>query len=148
MPFQFSLRALLRLRNVEERRERLRLTVLNISRGRLRNEYEETCRRGLLEFERVQNRLQGGISGAEFRLEEASLRASGQRRREMAALLEALELQVQKQIAAFAESQKKRKILESLREREYLAFQQIERRHEQQRVDDLFARRSSLQQGR
>ncbi|HTV56175.1 MAG TPA: hypothetical protein VMI06_14830, partial [Terriglobia bacterium] len=133
MPFHFSLQALLRLRNVEEHRERLRLTVLNISRGRLRSEYEEAGRRALLEFERVQKSLQGGMSGAEFRLEDASLQASGQRRREMAALLEALELQVRKQITVFAESQKKRKILESLREREYLAFQQIERRHEQQR---------------
>jgi flagellar export protein FliJ len=147
MAFQFSLRGLLRLRNVEERRERLRLTVLNISRGRLRSEYEEAGRRALLEFERVQKSLQDGMSGAEFRLEDASLRASGQRRREMAALLEALELQVRKQITAFAESQKKRKILESLREREYLAFQQIETRHEQQRVDDLFARRSTLDRG-
>jgi flagellar export protein FliJ len=144
MAFQFSLRALLRLRNVEEHRERLRLTVLNASRGRLRTEYEEAGRRALLEFERLQQRLQGGMAAAEFRLEDASLQASGQRRREMAALLEALELQVQKQITVFAESQRKRKIVESLREREYHAFQQIESRHEQQRIDDLFARRSTL----
>jgi flagellar export protein FliJ len=146
MPFQFSLRALLRLRHVEERRERLRLTVLNTSRGRLRHQYDEAGRQALVEFEQLQHRLQDGMSGAEFRLEDASLQASGNRRREMAALLEALELQIHKQITVFSESQKKRKILESLREREYLAFRQIESRHEQQRIDDLFARRLSLHQ--
>jgi flagellar export protein FliJ len=144
MPFQFSLRALLRLRHVEERRERLRLTLLNTSRGRLRNEYDETGRQALAEFERLQLRLKDGMPGAEYRLEDASLQASGKRRREIAALLEALELQIRKQITIFSESQKKRKTLESLRERQYLAFRQIENRHEQQRIDDLFARRPNL----
>lgn len=141
MPFQFSLRALLRLRHIEERRERLRLTLLNTARGRLHNEYEEAGRQTLLDFERLDRRLHDGISGGEFRFEENSLEALHKRRREISAMLEALDLQIQKQIGAFSESQKKRKILENLRERELHVYQQAENRREQQRIDDLFARR-------
>ena len=144
MPFQFSLRALLRLRLIEERRERLRLTLFHSSRGRLHNEYEGVSRQMLVEFERLDRRLKDGISGAEFRLEENSLQASQKRRREMSAMLEALDLQIQKQIVAFSDSQKKRKILESLRERELRAYEQIENRREQQRINDLFAQRREL----
>lgn len=141
MPFHFSLRALLRVRQVEERRERLRLTLLNASRARLRNDYDEIGRHRLEEFKEFERRLGKGVSGAELRFDQASLQISAKRRRELAALMEALELQRQKQIATFAESQKKRKALDLLREREWRAFQQIEDRREQQRTDDLFARR-------
>jgi flagellar export protein FliJ len=141
VPFEFSLRGLLRLRRVQERRERMRLALLNSSRARARNEFEEAQQQGLLAFEELNRKLQAGIPGAEFRLEHASLQPLAKRRRELEALAEALELQMRKQIEVFGESQKKRKVLESLRDRQRKAFEQIENRREQQRIDDLFARR-------
>ena len=143
MPFQFSLRALLRLRHIEEQRERLRLKLLNSSRARVRHEYEEVGRAALVEFEQLDHRLRDGLAGAELLLGENTLQASRKRRQELTALIETLERQIQKQISSFSESQKKRKILESLRERELRAYQQIENRREQQRIDDAFARRSN-----
>lgn len=141
MPFQFPLRGLLRLRRIYEQCERMRLILLNASRARLRRESEEAGRQRTAEFEALELRLQGGMPGAEFRLEESSLQLAAARQRELNALIEALQLQVQKQVEAFSECQKKRKILESLRDRQSKAYQQIEDRREQQRTDDLFARR-------
>ncbi len=141
MPYQFSLRALLRIRRIYEQRERMRLTLLNAARARLRNEYDETGRQRAQGFEELEEKLEKGIEGTEFQFEEASLRLMANRQRELAALIEAIELQVRKQAEAFRESQMKRKILDSLNERERLAYEQIEGRREQQRIDDLFTRR-------
>ncbi|MGH9398289.1 MAG: flagellar export protein FliJ [Terriglobia bacterium] len=141
MAYQFSLRALLRIRRIYEQRERMRLTLLNASRARLRNEYDEAGRQRVQGFEELEQRLEEGMSGAEFQFEEASLQRAANRQRELSALIEALELQVRKQVEVFRESQMKRKILDSLSERERLAYQQVEDRREQQRIDDLFTRR-------
>jgi flagellar export protein FliJ len=141
MPFRFSLRALLRLRHLEEQRERMRLMLLHSSRASLRNEFEEVGREALAEFEQLDHRLRAGLSGAELLLEEDVLQASRGRRRELTALMESLEVQVRMQISTFSESQKKRKILERLRERQLHAYEQVDGRREQQRIDDLFARR-------
>jgi flagellar export protein FliJ len=141
MPFEFSLRSLLRLRRVQEQRERMRLALLNSSRVRARNERDEADRQAVLGFETFHQKLQAGLSGAEFHLERVSLQLLAKRRRDLEALIEALNLQMQKQVEVFGESQKKRKVLESLRERQLKAFELIQNRREQQRVDDLFARR-------
>ena len=143
MAFQFSLRSLLRLRRTYEQRERLRLALLNSSRARLRHDLEEAASQRVQEFEGFMTRLQAGLTGAEFHLDEASLQQSAKKQHELSALLAALELQVKKQVEAFRESQMKRKTLDSLRERELHAFQMIENRREQQLIDDLFARRQA-----
>lgn len=141
MPFEFPLRGLLRLRKIYEQRERMRLTLLNGSRVRLRQECDDVSRKRALEFEALEHKLQAGMAGVDFRLEEASLQLQATQQRELAALIEAMEIQVRKQVEMFSESQKKRKSLDSLRDRQLKVFQQVEGRREQQRIDDLFARR-------
>ncbi|MGH9328282.1 MAG: flagellar FliJ family protein [Terriglobia bacterium] len=144
MPFQFSLRALLRLRLTYEKRERMRLALLNATMAQLRNEYEETGEQRKTSFEELQERLRSGISGVELHLGNASLQNSANRLRELIAEMKTMELQVRKQTDAFLESQKTRKILDSLREREWQVYEQIESRREQQRIDDLFNERRSI----
>ncbi|MGH9435727.1 MAG: flagellar export protein FliJ [Terriglobia bacterium] len=143
MPYQFSLRTLLRVRRIYEQRERMRLILLNGARARLRNEFDETGRQRAQGFEELEDKLEKGIAGTEFQFEEASLQLMANRQRELAALIEAIDLQVRKQSEAFRESQIKRKILDSLNERERLAYEQIEDRRDQQRIDDLFTRRQT-----
>lgn len=143
MAFQFSLRALLRLRLTYEKREHMRLALLNAALGQLRNEYEETGQQKKLGFGQLESRLQAGMTGAELHLETASLQKSANRLRELISQMRTMELQVRKQTDAFLESQKKRKILDSLREREWRVYEQIEVRREQQRIDDLFNERRS-----
>ncbi|MDE3181399.1 MAG: flagellar FliJ family protein [Acidobacteriota bacterium] len=141
MPYQFSLRALLRIRRIYEQKERMHLTLLNASRNRVRREHDETLKQQAESFEVLEHRLEQGISGAEFGLEASSLQRMVAHRRELAAIIEALGLQVKKQTAIYRESQTKRKILDSLDERQRAEYQRIEDRREQQRIDDLFARR-------
>lgn len=141
MPFQFSLRALLRLRQTYEKRERMRLTVLNVAYGRLLQEYRESAEQRMLVFEQLEQQLQGGISGSELQIPSASLQQSNDTRRKLIGQIKDLELQVRKQTETYLESQRKRKILDSLRERELRAFELDANRREQQRIDDLFVRR-------
>lgn len=141
MPFDFQLRGLLRLRKVHEQRERMRLILLNASRSRLRAELDEAARRRVAAFEALERKLESGMEAGELAMEEALLQGSLLRRNEIAKLIEALDLQVARQVEAYWESQKKRKVIESVREREWHEYRLIEDRREQQRVDDLFARR-------
>ena len=145
MAFQFSLRALLRLRQTYEKRERMRLTVLNVAYGRLQQEYQESGEQRMLVFEQLEQQLQKGISGSELRAASTSLQHSNDRRRQLTGQMKDLELQVRKQTETYLESQTKRKILDSLRERELRAFELDENRREQQRIDDLFVQRQRFQ---
>lgn len=145
MPFQFSLRALLRLRQTYEKREHMRLTALNVAYGRLQQEYQESGERRMLGFEQLTKQLQEGISGSELRVATTSLQHSTSRRRQLTGKMKDLELQVRKQTESYLESQRKRKILDSLRQRELWAFVLEENRREQQRIDDLFVQRRRFQ---
>lgn len=145
MPFDFQLRGLLRLRKIHEQRERMRLMVLNASRGRVRAEIDETASRRAREFESLERRLEAGMAAEDVQLEEASLQLTYRRQQELVKLIEALDLQVSKQVEIFWESQKKRKVIESVRERQWKAYRLIEERREQQALDDLFAQRLETQ---
>ncbi|HEV2500336.1 MAG TPA: hypothetical protein VGY31_12220 [Terriglobia bacterium] len=145
MPFDFQLRGLLRLRKIYEQRERMRLMVLNASRGRVRAEIDETASRREREFEALERRLEAGMAAEDVQLEEASLQLTYRRQQELVKLIEALDLQVSKQVEVFWESQKKRKVIESVRERQWKAYRLIEERREQQALDDLFAQRLETQ---
>lgn len=145
MPFDFQLRGLLRLRKIYEQRERMRLMVLNASRGRVRVEIDETASRRAREFEALERRLEAGMAAEDVQLEEASLQLTYRRQQELVKLIEALDLQVGKQVEIFWESQKKRKVIESVRERQWKAYRLIEERREQQALDDLFAQRLETQ---
>lgn len=147
MAFQFSLRALLRLRQSYEQRERMRLSLLNAAYSRLRQEYEEAGRQRKLGMEDLAHRLHGGIYGSELRAATLLLEQSTARQFQLKEQMKALELQVQNQTAIYLESQKKRKILESLRERELRAYELDANRREQQRIDDLFVQRRRFQTG-
>lgn len=143
MPFEFQLRGLLRLRKVHEQRERMRLMLLNASRSRLRSELDAAAKRAASEFEALERRLEAGMLARDLQLDEAMLRVASHRQRELGRLIEALDLQVNKQVEVFWESQKKRKVIESVRERQWQAYHLIEERRAQQHLDDLFAQRAA-----
>lgn len=146
MPFQFSLRALLRLRQSYEQRERLRLTLLNAAYNRAEQGYKEARQQRSLGSQQLGKQLQDGIRGSELRAAAASLQQSADRQSQLREQMKALEVQAQKQTEMFLESQKKRKIIESLRERELQAFELDENRRSQQRIDDLYVQRRRFQQ--
>lgn len=143
MPFEFQLRGLLRLRKVHEQRERMRLMLLNVSRSRLRSELDDAASRRAREFDALELRLEAGMLAGDLHLDQASLEAATLRHQELGRLIEALDLQVSKQVEVFWMSQKKRKVIESVRERQWQAYHLIEERRAQQQLDDLFAQRAA-----
>jgi flagellar export protein FliJ len=138
MVFRFSLEALRRLRLAYEKREHLRLAVLNAEYARLQGRYEDLeAQRGLI-FEQLEERLEEGMTAGEFQISAALMQPTAQQRNHVRRQMLELEPQVRKQTAAYLDSQRKRKILDSLRERQLRAFELDENRWEQQRMDDLF----------
>lgn len=147
MPYEFRLRPLLRIRRVYEQREWLRLALLHASRIRTADERDDVARERAQGFERLEQGLEHGMAGADFHSLEAELQLMRGHQRELAALLEALELQIQTQTATFQQAQANRKMLENLDARERQAYELIQDRREQQRIDDLFARRRKAASG-
>jgi len=141
MPFQFSLRALHRLRQTYEKRERMRLTMLNAAFGRLQQNYQETGRQRMADLTQLEGNLQTGMAGNELKVTATSLQHSAARLNQLKNQIKELEFQVRRQTEIYLETQKKRKILDSLRERELRTFELDENRREQQRIDDLFVQR-------
>ena len=147
MAFRFSLRALLRLRQSYEERERLRLAAVTSRLYQLRSQYEDWKREkqraemGLVEI------MKAGMVAVEFHFATASLAAENRRLKLMLAEIAKVEQEYQAQQAAYAEARKKCKILERLRERQMEAYQLEQGRREQQQVDDLFAMRQGARHG-
>lgn len=141
MPYQFRLRPLLRIRRIYEQREWLRLALLHASRIRTSEERDEVARERIQGFERLEQSLERGVDGVDFQAREAELQLMLGHQRELAELLEALQLQIHTQTETFQHAQANRKMLENLDERERQTYEVIQNRREQQRIDDLFARR-------
>ena len=145
MPFHFSLQPVLRLQQSLEERERLRLALiiaalnkLNQHRQRLDQQKAELAN-GLAE------RLKAGMAAVEIHFERARLVAIEQQKNNLLQQKDKLEQQRAAQEQAFREAQRKRKTLESLRDRKLEQYRRIQRRREQERVDDLFGLRHAVQ---
>lgn len=147
MPYQFRLQPLLRIRRVYEQREWLRLALLHASRIRTADERDEIASDRAKRFDRLEQSLERGMPGADFQPLEAELQLMLGHQKELAALLEALQLQIQTQTEHFQQAQASRKMLENLDAREKQAYELIQNRREQQRIDDLFARRGGVGSG-
>jgi|YelNatPaOPRAMG01_1025707.scaffolds.fasta_scaffold35929_2 flagellar export protein FliJ len=139
MTFRFSLQALLRFQQTYEKRERLRLAVLNAEYARLQGRYQESDEQRSLIFGQLEERLREGTAAGEFQFGAVLVQHAAQQRSRIRRQMMELEPQLRIQTAAYLDSQRKRKILDSLRERQLRAFELDENRREQQRIDDLFS---------
>jgi flagellar FliJ protein len=143
MAFRFGLKSVLRLRQSLEDRERLRLALVLGAISRI----DRQCQQLDLDRSRIlsdaRDSLQAGISAAELQFEHA--RASVAARSKAPLLLQKVRLDKERvaQEQALVEAQRKRKILEKMRERQLELYREIERRMEQQQMDDLHSARST-----
>jgi len=145
--FRFTLQALLKLRLGYEERERLRLTAVISRLHQLRSQYESWQQQKQMAEIKLSEQMKTGMVAVEFHFAQASLEAEDRRLKLVLAEIAKVEQLRQTQQAAYVEAQKKRKILERLRERQAEAYRLVEDRHEQQRQDELFAIRQSRTQG-
>jgi flagellar export protein FliJ len=138
MAFRFPLQALLRVRQSYEERERRRLALLNTQIGRLQQEHEILNQEGVSAWAQISLGLKAGMSGAELQFEMASMTTRAYRQEELRKQIARLQQERIVQERLFREAQKRRKILDSLRERKLRDYLEVRGRQEQQQVDDLF----------
>ncbi|HXJ96865.1 MAG TPA: flagellar export protein FliJ [Terriglobia bacterium] len=141
MPFHFSLQPVFRLRQSLEERERLRLAMIIGYLNQLNQLIEKLDQEKLRLSSGLEDRLKAGITAGELQFELARKAALEQQKKGLRQQLAKLEEQRAAQKQAFREAQRKRKIVENLRDLKLELYRQEEARREQQRVDDLFGLR-------
>jgi flagellar export protein FliJ len=138
MAFHYSLEALLRVRQIHERREEEMLGAI-ISKISAVQMQIENAREALLDSRRLllQN-MADGVAGSELQF-AANCDAGRAFYLEMLQNhLQQLEKQRVEQGKIYREARQRREVLESYRERQLQIYNQEQSRREQQRVDDLF----------
>jgi len=145
--FRFPLQALLKLRLGYEERERMRLAAVISRLHQLRSQYELWQQQKQTAEIKLSQQMRTGMVAVEFHFAQASLQAEDRRLKLVLAEIDKVEQLRQAQQVAYLEAQKKRKILERLRERQAEAYRLVEERREQQQQDELFAARQSRTQG-
>ncbi len=138
MPFHFPLQPVFRLRQSLEERERLRLAVIIGYINQVNQLIEKLDREKLRVSNGLEERLKAGMAAGELQFELARKAAIEQQKKALRQQLAKLEEQRAAQEQAFREAQRKRKIVENLRDLKLELYRQEEARREQQRVDDLF----------
>ena len=141
MPFHFSLQPVYRLRQSLEERERLRLAMIIGYLNQLNQLVEHLDQEKLRVSRGLEERLKAGMTAGELQFELARVAAFEQQKKGVRLQIAKLEEQRAAQEQAFREAQRKRKIVENLRDLKLELYRQEEARREQQRVDDLFGRR-------
>jgi len=141
MPFHFSLQPVFRLRQSLEERERLRLAVIIGYLNQLNQLVEHLDQEKRRIASGLEERLKTGMAAGELQFELARMAAFEQQKKGVRLQLAKLEEQRAAQEQAFREAQRKRKIVENLRDLKLELYRREEARREQQRVDDLFGQR-------
>lgn len=141
MPFHFSLQPVFRLRQSLEERERLRLAMIIGYLNQLNQLIEQLDQEKLRVSSALEKTLKAGMTAGELQFELARTAGIELQKKSVRLQIAKLEEQRAAQEQAFREAQRKRKIVENLRDLRLELYRQEEARHEQQRVDDLFGQR-------
>ena len=141
MPFIFSLESLLRFRISQELAERLKLEAIVAEQSRIRGWIEELADAAIEAQAAFQQRLAGGVTGADLRLELSRLANFDLVRNQLRTRLAEAEQRRVTQAEAFVLARRNREILEELRRRKLREYRLHEARREQQDLDDLFLMR-------
>lgn len=141
MSFHFSLQPVFRLRQSLEERERLRLAMIIGYLNQLNQLIQQLDQERRQVSSGLEQRLKAGMTAGELHFELARKAALEQQKKGLRQQLAKLEEQRAAQEQTFREAQRKRKIIENLRDLKLELYRQEEARREQQRVDDLFGLR-------
>lgn len=141
MAFHFRLQPLLRLRQSLEDRERLRLKLILSAINQLRLQCERLDQDVADTAQDLYQHLAAGMAAADVQLVRVRIVSSRRRKELLLQKMAAMTEQRNKQERAFREAQRKRKILERLRELQLDAYHREQARREQQRLDDEFGLR-------
>jgi len=138
MGFRFSLKALLRVRGIYERRERQRLESIARRLVYAQRQLAALRKRKLEETGSLAKGLEAGMSGAELHFQTACFTAHERLCNMAAQAVEDLRKQHQGQLAVYQRVRKDLEVIERLRERQLYAYRKNQVRKDQQQANDLF----------
>ena len=142
MPFRFPLDGLLRLRATLTRQEEMHLEAIAHQLNLARQQLEDMQKRRQ-EFDRkLQEELAKGTLGGELQLRMVGRRGLREVEQRLARLLGELQRAWSQQREKYKEARQRQEVLESVRQNQFASYRQIQRRREQQLVDDLFRSRT------
>jgi len=141
MAFHFRLQPLLRLRQSLEDRERLRFRLILSAINQLRLQCEKLDQDVENAAQDLCKHLAAGMAAADLQLVRIGILSSRRQKELLLRKMVAMAEQRNQQERAFRDAQRKRKILERLRDLQLEAYRREEGRREQQRLDDEFGLR-------
>lgn len=144
MAFRFSLGPVLRLRISYERLERLRLLAITAMLVRVREEIAAAAREEAAARNSRSEMLSRGSAAAEIQLGVSAEQARARRNRELSNRVAALERLHVKQSQLYQAARRKRKVIESLRDRRLQEYRREQDRKAQQGIDELYLLRRGI----
>jgi flagellar export protein FliJ len=145
MAFQFSLAAVLRVRESIEEREECTLQSIQLEVASTRHQIEELSARIGGAHRTREKALQQTISGGHLHTLLWEEQAAEQRLRSMLGQLQVLEQARDKQMKVYQAAHREREMLTDIRKRQKDIYEREWLREEQKRLDDIFmARRHRL----
>ena len=138
MPFRFSLQAVLRCRESFERREQQRLEAITGELAKAKQQREQAKLERANASGLLQKKLRQGMTAMEMQFELACDRARVRRIVALNDHVTKLEELRRRQLEVFRKAQQQRTIIENLRDRQLAAYHLIQKRREQQEMDDRF----------
>lgn len=144
MRFRFKLDALLRVRRVAERQQRLLLHRIGMQAASARSELSQLQAAEQQSRAAFSGRLSIGAAGADLRVFQQDLGWYRMRAAETAERAVALDEQFSQQRKAYESARRQRETVEAVRTQQYSVWQQEENRREQRAADDLFIMRCNF----
>lgn len=148
MAFRFSLHVVLRVRQSLEHQQELLLQAANHRTTALRREIDD-LERSMEEIAAQRaGQLKSGLSAAELQFAVLCRSALWERRQQLEQSLNKAREERDACAQVFRKVRRDREVVETLRDRQFQLYRQLEARQNQRRLDDLFLlRRSYLQRG-
>ena len=143
MAFRFSLEAVLRLRQGQERSERLKLEAIVSEQAQARANMEEITDRSCELHRQFLQQMRNGMVGSELQIEAERGTNVNLVCKSLSTRLLDLEQQRIKQLQIFLKVRQSREVLENLRLRKLKLYRIEQSRREQQELDDLFLMRQA-----
>ncbi len=141
MAFQFSLAAVLRLREIEEQREERALMEILVELARTREKITALAAQGADAVRRREISLAASLPAAELNTLYARVQLAKKQREVAEEQLRSLEAHRATQTARYQAARQARELLTGMRDEQRTSFMATRARQEQKSLDDIFSSR-------
>ncbi len=141
MPFQFSLAAVLRLREGVERREERALQKLQLEVSRLTLRVEELAEQSKRTHDTQTHVLEQPVAACHLHALQSALMTIEENRRALLAEIQRLKQERDRQMTVYQAARRDRELLAQMKANQFEVYEKYSRRQEQKKLDDIFISR-------